>query len=464
MLVTKSNLDFFSPLTGKNSQIVEESLISLYANTYGDDFSTEEVLARKIVRDIIYRVIQEIPWQEEENVSLENDKDKANYIIRRLDVCGWITFITDRGLSIRTFNFTKNGKKFAQMLYTLSDEDSVAIRQRNVRTTRASLEAYQKTSDPYDLMDAMTFSKHIVSDLTDNIHDLKEEKNELIRLAIEDISEASGKFISFLEDEFSTNLSVKFGEDSANRHRLAMLTTIGELLNLDESHFRYMEGKLLAFVPAYKDKENPLRNILYAIRDRLINACDSKLPQLKKEISTYIKRGEIIFRQTNTLVSNKNKDLIELAEILRAKPYDEKKDLLHNIGNHLGYVQCKILNLSSIRIRTRQEKKSKISYVDEDVAMPKEVYIQSQFEQQRHLAFNFTQKDIRDFIENHFEMKSQISNNIFEMHEPKDVLISLYATDIMYKNKKEYTFKYTGNRSKNIYFETDEYIIEKGGE
>jgi hypothetical protein len=96
--------------------------------------------------------------------------------------------------------------------------------------------------------------------------------------------------------------------------------------------------------------------------------------------------------------------------------------------------------------------------------MPKEVYIKSQFEQQRHLAFNFTQKDIRDFIEKHFEMKNQISNNIFEIYEPRDVLISLYATDIMYQNKKEYTFKYTGNRSKNIYFETDEYIIEKGGE
>lgn len=144
MLVTESNLDFFSPLTGKNSQIVEESLIALYGNTYGDDFSTEEVLARKIVRDIIYRVIQKIPWQDEENISLDNDKDKANYIIRRLEVCGWIIFITDRGLSIKTFNFTRNGKKFAQMLYALSDEDSIAIRQRNVRTTRASLEAYQK--------------------------------------------------------------------------------------------------------------------------------------------------------------------------------------------------------------------------------------------------------------------------------------------------------------------------------
>lgn len=322
----------------------------------------------------------------------------------------------------------------------------------------------KKTSDPYDLMDAMTFSKHIVSDLTDNIHDLREEKNELIKLAIEDISEASGKFISFLEDEFSTNLSVKFGEDSANRHRIAMVKTIGELLNLDEKHFRHKEEKLLAFVPAYKGKENPLENILYAIRDRLINACERKLPQLKKEISTYIQRGEIIFRQTNTLVLNKNKELMQLAEILRTKSDNEKKDLLHKIGNSLRFTQCKLLNLSSIRIRRRQEKKSKVSYMDVDVVIPKEVYIQSQFEQKRHLAFNFTQKDIHTFIEKHFEMDHQISNNLFEMHEPKDILIALYATDIMYKNKKEYTFTYTGNRSKNIYFETDEYIIEKGGE
>ena len=202
MLVTEKNSDFFSPLSGKNGKIIESSIIYLYKKTYGDDFTWEEILDRKMVKAIISRVLQEIVWQDEyEENSLEKDRDKATYILDRLITCGWVVFEIDRGLSMRVFNFTKNGKKFAQMLYSLSDEDSVIVRQRNVRTTISSLEAYYKNRDPYDLIDAMTFSKHIVSDLTDNINDLKEEKNLLMQMAIEDVFEASGKFISFLEDD-----------------------------------------------------------------------------------------------------------------------------------------------------------------------------------------------------------------------------------------------------------------------
>ena len=37
----------------------------------------------------------------------------------------------------------------------------------------------------------------------------------------------------------------------------------------------------------YRKNPNALKNILDAIDFRLKNACDTKLPQLKKEISTY---------------------------------------------------------------------------------------------------------------------------------------------------------------------------------
>ena len=178
MLITQSHPDFFNALTGANSKIVEKSLISLYEALYGNDFITDETLDRKKARDIVYSVIQEIPWQKDDAQSfIEDDKEKANYIIRRLKDCGWIDFIMDRALLIKTFNFTKNGKKFAQTLYASSDEENILVRQRNVRATKASLESYQKSDDPADLIDAINFSKYIVSDLTYNINDLREEKN-----------------------------------------------------------------------------------------------------------------------------------------------------------------------------------------------------------------------------------------------------------------------------------------------
>ncbi|HHH20026.1 MAG TPA: hypothetical protein ENK86_05920 [Campylobacterales bacterium] len=63
MLVTENNSDFFSPLSGKNAKIIESSLISLYQKTYGDNFTSEEILDRKMVKGIISRILQEISWQ-----------------------------------------------------------------------------------------------------------------------------------------------------------------------------------------------------------------------------------------------------------------------------------------------------------------------------------------------------------------------------------------------------------------
>ena len=463
MLVTDNNSEFFSPLSGKNGKIIESSIIYLYKKTYGDDFTWEEILDRKMVKAIISRVLQEIVWQDEyEENSLEKDRDKATYILDRLITCGWVVFEIDRGLSMRVFNFTKNGKKFAQMLYSLSDEDSVIVRQRNVRTTISSLEAYYKNRDPYDLIDAMTFSKHIVSDLTDNINDLKEEKNLLMQMAIEDVFEASGKFISFLEDDFSNNLAIKFGEDSATKHSLKMTELIDQLINEDD--FKQREKKLIRLAPSYTSKDNPLEDILYAIEARFINACDKKLPQLKKEISTYIKRGDSIFRQTNSLILNKNRELNKLAKVINnIKENETKKELLTSIGSSLAHTQFKILDLSKIRIRKKHKKKDVGRYLQEEVQMSKKVYIKSQYEQQRHLAFNFSEEDIKSFINKYFEDRNEVSNNIFEIESVKDLLTALYATDIMFKGKKDYTFEFTGEKSKNIYFETDEYIIHKGG-
>ena len=185
MLITQNQSDFFNVLTGANSQIIEQSLISLYEALYGNDFIVDEIMDRKKARDIVYSVIQDMPWQNEDSeAALENDKDKASYIIRRLRDCGWIDFVTDKVLLIKIFTFTKNGKQFSQTLYTSSDDEHVLVRQRNVRATKASLLSYQQSDDPADLIDAINFSKYIVSDLSDNINDVREEKNLLMSLSL----------------------------------------------------------------------------------------------------------------------------------------------------------------------------------------------------------------------------------------------------------------------------------------
>ncbi len=461
MLITQSHPDFFNALTGANSKIVEKSVISLYEALYGNDFITDESLDRKKARDIIYSVIQEIPWQKDDAQSLiEDDKEKANYIIRRLKDCGWIDFIMDRALLIKTFNFTKNGKKFAQLLYSSSDEENILVRQRNVRATKASLESYKKSDDPADLIDAINFSKYIVSDLTDNINDLREEKNILMQLAMEDVKVAGGKFIDFVKDKFASDIAIKFGKDSANRYILDIEEIVKDL-SLDGLDSR--QKRLVAHFPMYRKNPNALKNILDAIDFRLKNACDTKLPQLKKEISTYIQRGTVIFRQTNSLFFNKNKEVLEIAKIIKSKKDKDKLKLLEDIGKAVRYPNLAILNLNAVKVRRKSKKDETVSFLAPEITMPKEAYIKSNFEQKKHLLFSYSQKEIRAYIEKHFQEANSltITNNTFKITSPKELLIALYATDIMKQDKDTYDVSYTGDTSKNIYFETNEYIIRK---
>lgn len=461
MLITENHPDFFNALTGANSKIVEKSLISLYEALYGNDFIMDETLDRKKARDIVYSVIQEIPWQKDDSQSfIEDDKEKANYIIRRLKDCGWIDFIMDKALLIKTFNFTKNGKKFAQILYASSDEENILVRQRNVRATKASLESYKKSDDPADLIDAINFSKYIVSDLTDNINDLREEKNILMQLAMEDVKVAGGKFIDFVKDKFASDIAVKFGKDSANRYILDIEEIVKDL-SFDGLDAR--QKRLIAHFPMYRKNPNALKNILDAIDFRLKNACDTKLPQLKKEISSYIQRGTVIFRQTNSLFFNKNKEILKIATIIKKKKDEEKLKLLEDIGKSVRYPNLSILNLSAVKVRRKSKKDDAVSFLAPEIIMPKEAYIKSNFEQRKHLSFSYSQKEIRAYIEKHFEDANSltITNNSFKITNPKELLIALYATDIMKQDKEKYEVRYTGGTCKNIYFETNEYIITK---
>ncbi|MFA9374559.1 MAG: Wadjet anti-phage system protein JetA family protein [Poseidonibacter sp.] len=461
MLVTQNHPDFFNVLTGANNKIIEQSIISLYGALYGNDFIVDETLDRKKVRDIVYSVIQEIPWQgDDEQNFLDEDKDKASYIIRRLKDCGWIDFIMDKALLIKTFNFTKNGKKFAQLLFSSSDEENILVRQRNVRATKASLESYKKSDDPADLIDAINFSKYIVSDLTDNINDLRDEKNLLMQLAMEDVKVAGGKFIDFVKDKFASDIAIKFGKDSANRHILDIEEIVKDL-SLDGLELR--QKRLLAHFPMYRKNPNALKNILDAIDFRLKNACDIKLPQLKKEISSYIQRGTVIFRQTNSLFFNKNKEVLKIANVLKNKPKDEKLKLLEDIGKAVKYPNLRLLNLNAVKIRRKSKKDEAVSFLPAEVTMPIEAYIKSNFEQKKHLSFSYSQKEIRAYIERHFEEAQSltITNNCFKITNPKEMLIALYATDIMRQDKENFEVTYTGNKCENIYFKTDEYIIRK---
>lgn len=459
MLMTESNPEFFKPLAGKNGRIVEHALVHLYGATFGDDFVVDDAITREMVRDIVSVVLQQIPWQEEEEASVEDDLQKANMIIAKLVECGWIEFVTDLSLAKKIFSFTRNGKKAAQFLYGVSHEGDRKIRQRNVRMTRAFLEAYARTSDPDDLADAIDASKHIVSDLMDNINDIREEKGHLVTLARNSINEAGEEFIDFFDRRFSSEIGVKFGEDSAVMHKLAINETIRQILS--SAHFDTMEEKFIRGFPRYKTYEHPVREILEAIGNRLVSACDLKLPILKKEFYAYVLRGESILRKTNALINHQNRELETVASHLKAASHEVRISMLEAIGSKMTTVHLSVLNISTISIRKNRVKSPAETYIEAQTPLSKEAYMLSRYEQKKYASFSITEEDRLSYMEQYLCETGRTSNASFEIDTPKALLSALFATDIAYAQSDSYTLSPQGKSTKNLFFETEEFVIER---
>lgn len=459
MTITESNPSFFKPLSGKNGKIVEHSIVSLYGATFGDDFAVDDTISRDMVRNIISLVIQQIPWQEDEEASVQDDIQKANYVINKLVECGWIEFITDMSMAKKIFTFTRNGKKAAQFLYSVSHEDDRKIRQRNVRMTRASLESYEKTKDPEHLVDAIDASKHIVSDLMDNINDVREEKGHLVALARKSVEEAGEEFIDFFDRRFSSDIGVKFGEDSAIMHKLSITAVVNKLISSDE--LEMMEQKFIRSFPRYKKYQNPVRESLETIKSRLISACDSKLPQLKNEFYSYVKRGESILRKTNSLINNQNRDLERLACLLKESDTEKRMSILEAIGDQVNIVNLKVLNISNITLRKNIKREPVETYIEDPAPPTKEAYIQSQYELRKSASFSFTEEDRISYIKKYLDETGRISNASFEIGSPNELLSALFSTDVAYSRKDEYVISPQGRQTKNLYFTAEEFIIER---
>ena len=80
---------FFNALTGMNRELIQLSLTALYAKTsFGTSYTMTYDAACEVIEEILSDHNFEVESDEEK---LNNDHDKALFILRRLRNCGWIT-------------------------------------------------------------------------------------------------------------------------------------------------------------------------------------------------------------------------------------------------------------------------------------------------------------------------------------------------------------------------------------
>ena len=463
MYATLFSETFFNALTGKNAELIERSLIALYDTNYGNNTLYFDDMSREDVKKTIISSIGELDWHDEDTDNkIKKDQEKANQIVAKLKTCGWIDFPTNRLKATRFFAFTKYGKKFAQLLYSLQDNDIDLSKQRNVRQTKFSLEKYKEEKDPQHLIDAFNTSKDVISDLTDAINDIKELKNILMIMARDSIDDAGENFLEFLSNKFRNDIANRFGEDSVERYQYDIKNIIDSILLETEYELELRVSNLNrgTFI-AFYTKHESLERILDSINERILNACETKLPSLKSEVQSYISCGGRILKQTNALMFNQNKNLYKLAKRIKESEDITKKIILNDFSNTTIFPKLKIFSTNGIRIRNKAKRKNKDCYIGEKEEMSLEILINSIYNKKQIEAFSYTKEDQKKYIDLTFSDMKTIQSSELPINSAKDILLSLFSVDYVADNPDMFDVEPTGIMDDRLYYKAEGFKVTR---
>lgn len=435
MYAVSFNESFFNALTGKNAELIERSLVALYDINYGNNTLYFDDMSREDVRQTIIRSIGELDWHDEDTDNkIKRDQDKATHIIAKLKTCGWIDFPPNRLKATRYFAFTKYGKKFSQLLYSLQDNDIDLSKQRNVRQTKFSLEAYKEERDPQHLIDAFNTSKDVISDLTDAINDIKELKNILMVMARESIDDAGENFLEFLSNRFRNDIANRFGEDSVERYQYDIKMIIDSiLLESDEELEQRTLNLTKSSYVSFFTKHESLERILGSINERILNACETKLPSLKNEVQSYISSGGRILKQTNALMLNENKSLYKFAKKIKESDKKTKQDLLLRFSKDISFPRLKIYSTNGIKIRNKAKRKHEDCFIGKKEELSLSILIDSIYHKKQIEAFSYSKDEQEKYIKAAFGKEKTIQSSELQINNAKDILLSLFSVDYLTK-------------------------------
>lgn len=311
-MLTTDSPDFFKILNSVRKEISEAVLIRLYEEMYRD-VSVSSSFDRKFVRNI---VVEE--FNRNENIELLEGEDSKKTAISNfmflLENTGWLSYKYDKIQMTTNTSFTVNGKKFAQALYELNSKN-ISTRLRNVRSTFNSLKAYESDRDSYDLLDAMSFSEYVISDLMEWINEINDARKQMHTKAMQSNRLAGEMYFDFLHKEFKS-IAINLTEDSAVKYSPKVSEIINNILD-DDKLLEHLNKELKHRFTYFENKEYAVEDILDGIAKRIENASSSKLPEIYTAISQLTRNSEMLLRQANAISSHRDPNISKLANLIK---------------------------------------------------------------------------------------------------------------------------------------------------
>lgn len=459
---------FFRPLNGKYRESLVESLHALYERLYSINADYGESLRREQLIDIIEEALARAPLlddEDESDIRFRSPREQAVWIFNQLLECGWLQHQVDDITLVATYPFTRVGRLFTQT-FVEHKVRRVHTRHRNTRNTLNALAAFQSRGEPHDLIDAWTYSEHIITDFTDIISELEERKRELVKEvdAAGLTEQASDQFFDFMENRFKPDLAIRLSADSVEKHRNAIEKAITAIRRKDKTFKANAERALRGLLPELiEEKQSVLLQLLGTIEWRLRNACDIMLPALRRALHGFTKRADLIIRQISYLHNQSDNQLLTLCQHLSDQNPQDRDALLARLADELAPAQLGYIDPEQVRLHARRKKPEVQTRLPNTPEADQREALGQFLERRLEQAFQVNDGRLRQYVSQQLSQQKAVCNSELDIDSAEALLSAANLTTLAGARSDEFQIHIepTGKQFSSEYFDAaDEFRIE----
>ena len=452
---------FFRPLTGKYREKSRACIQDLYSRLYGPMADYGYHLKREDVLDIFLHALQRAPdldgddAQDDEQLT---DEELAKRVLKRLIEEGWLEEYLDDVLMKKAYRFTPVGRIFGRSFIDVGREQRLA-NHRNTRNARNALAAYLEHGDPFDLVEADTFAQEVFNDFNESIEEVELiQRQQARQIAGEvELRQASAEFFDYLKERFIPNISRMMSNDSVARYRQDIKSTLENIRALPNDVKAEREVQLRRECPMYQRYAGPsiLIWLLDHIERCIDNACEVKLPELRRVLEGFTRRTEMVIQQMSRIYASDQHDVAHLCRRLAEQTDGSQENLLSQAGQVFHRPVFELVNPEQIRVLKRRQKEQ-LDVMVEHLADPnddmlKEAAIRNALDS----AFAVEDGEVIESIVNHLKNKDETETRDLPIKDIKQLYAAMHALTLG-SNHHDKPFRFvveeTDEMVKNDYF------------
>lgn len=428
MFFSELRIHFFRPLTGKYREQIVECLRLLHTRLYGANADYGEALKRDQVMEIFSEAITRAPLLEgddDDGATPKSPREQASWILNLLVDHGWLERQVDHATFQSTYPFSRVGRLFTLPLVE-ADSRSVRTRHRNTRNTLNALEAFYRSAQVYDLLDAYEFSERIIADFTDVIAELEERKRELVREVETEqlIQKASEQFFQFMEQRFQPDVAIRLSADSVEKHRDKIQEVVDRIRARPKAWKATAERELRRLAPdlVADVTVSVLIHVLESIETRMQNAAAIMLPALRRTLQGFTRRADIIIRQLSYLHSQQHNDVVTICRELAKLPASEFEARMGQAGGTLASLKLTLVDPATVRVKERRTRPPVKSLIEELPPPNPEALRELAIQQLLDRAFTVSGSGMREYLAKGLGHSYRISTRHLPVNSAADLL------------------------------------------